>query len=80
MTAPGLGRHVNFTELIARVDAARRSVGWPIVVGVSGFAGSGKSTLARKLAGAVPDSVRMRGDDFLDPRRSHQRSTDWDGV
>lgn len=22
----------------------------------------------------------MRGDDFLDPVRSHQRSTDWDGV
>ena len=22
----------------------------------------------------------MRGDDFLDPSRSHRRSTDWDGV
>lgn len=24
--------------------------------------------------------VRMRGDDFLDPSRSHCRSGDWDGV
>lgn len=24
--------------------------------------------------------MRLRGDDFLDPVRSHQRSSDWDGV
>lgn len=64
-------------ELIAqRVDEHGR----PLVVGVSGYGGSGKSTLARELVALVPDSVRMRGDDFLDPARSHQRSTDWDGV
>lgn len=27
-----------------------------------------------------PGMVRMRGDDFLDPSRSHRRSPDWDGV
>lgn len=54
--------------------------GRPIVVGISGYAGSGKSTLARRLLTAVPGAVRMRGDDFLDPARSHRRSTDWDGV
>ena len=29
---------------------------------------------------ALPDAVRIRGDDFLDPERSHRRSPDWDGV
>lgn len=62
---------------IARRFAER---GRPIVVGISGYAGSGKSTLARRLLTVVPDAVRMRGDDFLDPSRSHRRSTDWDGV
>ncbi|WP_416393780.1 MULTISPECIES: uridine kinase family protein [unclassified Curtobacterium] len=52
----------------------------PIVVGISGFCGSGKSTLARGLVAALPDAVRLRGDDFLDPARSHRRSSDWDGV
>jgi uridine kinase len=51
-----------------------------VVVGISGFGGSGKSTLARWLVQSVPGSVRIRGDDFLDPDRSHQRSDDWDGV
>lgn len=51
-----------------------------IVVGVSGFAGSGKSTLTRELAASIKGSARIRGDDFLDPHRSHQRSSDWDGV
>ena len=50
------------------------------MVGVSGYAGAGKSTLARHLVAHVPGSVRMRGDDFLDPVRSHRRSGDWDGV
>lgn len=58
----------------------RQTTGHPIVVGVSGFGGSGKSTLARALVEQVPGAVRMRGDDFLDPVRSHQRSSDWDGV
>ncbi|WP_259346227.1 uridine kinase [Curtobacterium sp. ME26] len=52
----------------------------PLVIGISGYCGSGKSTLARGLVAALPDGVRMRGDDFLDPERSHRRSPDWDGV
>lgn len=51
-----------------------------VVVGVSGFAGSGKSTLARTLNASLEGSARIRGDDFLDPERSHQRSSDWDGM
>jgi len=52
----------------------------PVVVGISGYGGSGKSTLARGLVEVLPSAVRMRGDDFLDPVRSHRRSSDWDGV
>jgi uridine kinase len=52
----------------------------PLVVGISGYGGSGKSTLTRHLVDALPGSIRMRGDDFLDPKRSHVRSKDWDGV
>lgn len=62
------------------ISTARRQVGHPITVGISGFGGSGKSTLARSLTNCVEGSVRMRGDDFLDPTRSHRRSSDWDGV
>ena len=51
-----------------------------VVVGVSGFAGSGKSTLARNLNASIDRSARIRGDDFLDPVRSHQRSADWSGM
>lgn len=51
-----------------------------LVVGVSGFGGAGKSTLARELVTVAPHRVRVRGDDFLDPVRSHRRSADWDGV
>jgi uridine kinase len=51
-----------------------------LVVGVSGFGGSGKSTVARRLVSRIANSARLRGDDFLDPTRSHQRSDDWDGV
>lgn len=51
-----------------------------VLLGISGFGGSGKSTLARDLVAAIPGSVRIRGDDFLDPERSHRRSPDWDGV
>lgn len=50
------------------------------LVGISGFAGSGKSTLARQISESLSNSVRIRGDDFLDPARSHHRSPDWDGV
>ncbi len=66
--------------VIDLVAARRASAGHPIVVGISGYCGSGKSTLARSLAGNVPGAVRIRGDDFLDPERSHRRSADWDGV
>ncbi|MGU3411414.1 uridine kinase [Microbacterium sp. M1A1_1b] len=63
-----------------RVEATVARVARPVVVGVSGHCGSGKSTLTRQLVDLLPGSVRMRGDDFLDPVRSHQRSIDWDGV
>lgn len=51
-----------------------------LVVGISGYAGAGKSTLTRDLLLRIDGSARIRGDDFLDPERSHHRSTDWDGV
>lgn len=56
------------------------SLGRPIVVGISGYCGSGKSTLARRLTDTLPGAYRLRGDDFLDPKRSHLRSSNWDGV
>jgi uridine kinase len=62
------------------VDAVEALSGQRVVVGISGFGGSGKSTLARSLAASVPSSARIRGDDFLDPTRSHTRSEDWDGM
>ena len=71
---------MDLTELVARVHRRRQETGRPIVVGISGFGGAGKSTLARALVDALPDAVRMRGDDFLDPQRVHRRSADWDGV
>lgn len=67
-------------ELVALVGARHAELGRPIIVGISGYGGSGKSTLARALVEALPDAVRMRGDDFLDPVRVHRRSRDWDGV
>lgn len=51
-----------------------------VVVAITGFGGAGKSTLTKTLVEAIPGSVRLRGDDFLDPKRSHRRSQDWDGV
>ena len=68
-------------ELSAAIEVRRAERGGgPIVVGISGYGGAGKSTLARELLELVSGSVRMRGDDFLDPSRSHRRSADWDGV
>lgn len=67
-------------DLPQMIAEAREREGRPITVGISGYCGSGKSTLARGLVEAVPGSIRMRGDDFLDPARSHKRSPDWDGV
>ena len=66
--------------LAGLIEARAQERGHPIVVGVSGYCGSGKSTLVRRLVEQNPGWVRMRGDDFLDPVRSHQRSADWDGV
>lgn len=68
------------TGLIDLIAARRREADRPLVVGISGYCGSGKSTLARSLAKALMGAVRIRGDDFLDPARSHRRSSDWDGV
>lgn len=62
------------------VRAAIESVARPAVVAVSGYGGAGKSTLSRSIAEDVAGAVRLRGDDFLDPSRSHRRSGDWDGV
>lgn len=66
--------------ILEHLTSRRRTARHPLVVGISGYAGSGKSTLARYLAGSLPGAVRLRGDDFLDPSRSHQRSSDWDSV
>ena len=63
-----------------RIRGVAAEADHPVVVGISGYCGAGKSTLARELTDLVPGAVRMRGDDFLDPVRSHQRSNDWDGV
>lgn len=60
-------------ERIRRL-AAQRDV---VVVGIAGYGGSGKSTLARALMARLPDAARVRGDDFLDPVGSRERSDDW---
>jgi uridine kinase len=66
-------------DIVAAIEGLRAN-GDRIVVAISGYGGAGKSTLTRELVDVVPDSVRLRGDDFLDPARSHRRSNDWDGV
>lgn len=71
-----LSRNALITH-VARVVAAAEH---PLVLGITGHAGSGKSTLARDLVQQVEGAVRLRGDDFLDPSRSHHRSIDWAGV
>lgn len=70
----------SIAEVKSLIARRREDVGRPAVVGVSGYAGSGKSTLVRDVVEGEPRMVRMRGDDFLDPSRSHHRSRDWDGV
>jgi uridine kinase len=80
MASPPYARSMDQTALIRHIGARRLAASRPLVVGVSGYGGSGKSTLARLLAAALPGAVRLRGDDFLDPVRSHKRSVDWDGV
>lgn len=71
---------MELSDLSRVVEQCRGDAGRPVVVGVSGYGGAGKSTLARALVEALPDAVRLRGDDFLDPVRVHRRSADWDGV
>ena len=66
-------------DVVAAVERLLGELG-RVVVGISGFAGAGKSVLARQLVDTLDDAVRVRGDDFLDPPRVHQRSSDWDGV
>ncbi|PPF50022.1 phosphoglycerate transporter [Clavibacter michiganensis] len=67
-------------DLLDHISRRARETGHPLVIGISGYCGSGKSTLARELVAELPEAMRIRGDDFLDPVRSHGRSTDWDGV
>jgi uridine kinase len=68
-----------FADIVEAIELLRETSP-RVVVAITGFGGAGKSTLTKALVDAVPDSVRLRGDDFLDPERSHRRSTDWDGV
>ena len=77
MTDP---RTLDVDGLVARVEQVAVDAARPIVVGISGVGGAGKSTLARTLVARIDGAVRMRGDDFLSPWRSHERSADWDGV
>jgi len=70
---------VDLPHIVSEIER-RRAVSDRVVVAVTGYGGAGKSTLTRALVDVVPDSVRLRGDDFLDPERSHRRSSDWDGV
>ena len=71
---------MNDSELLDLIGQRHASLGRPVIVGISGYCGSGKSTLARRLTEMLPSAYRLRGDDFLDPERSHSRSADWDGV
>ena len=71
---------MDIERLTTLVSSWSAEVGRPITVGISGYCGSGKSTVARALTDGLADAVRIRGDDFLDPTRSHRRSVDWDGV
>jgi uridine kinase len=68
-----------FADIVEAIEQLR-ATSRRLMVAITGFGGAGKSTLSRALVDAVPDSVRLRGDDFLDPERSHRRSADWDGV
>lgn len=68
-----------FADIVDAIEQLR-ATSLRLVVAITGFGGAGKSTLSRALVDAVPDSVRLRGDDFLDPERSHRRSSGWDGV
>jgi uridine kinase len=70
---------VTVEDLSARIDHLRRAQA-RTVVAISGYGGAGKSTLAKALVAGGGGRARLRGDDFLDPERSHRRSTDWDGV
>ncbi len=69
----------DLSAVITAIEQARAELG-RVAVGVSGYAGAGKSVLTRALVEAVDDAVRVRGDEFLDPRRIVRRSADWDGV
>jgi uridine kinase len=77
--SPARGRPIGLAQIVDEVERMRAER-TNLIVAITGFGGAGKSTLTRSLVEALPDSVRLRGDDFLDPERSHRRSTDWDGV
>ena len=65
----------NVVEIVDAIDRSYEQLG-RVAIGVSGYAGAGKSVLGRQLVDVVDDAVRLRGDDFLDPRRVHRRSSD----
>jgi uridine kinase len=67
------------SDIVAEIERIRAELG-RVCVGVSGHAGAGKSVLAHKIVDATDDAARLRGDDFLDPIRAHQRSRDWDAL
>lgn len=67
-------------DLSRLIRETQSQLGRPLTVGISGYCGSGKSTLTRQLVRETSGAVRLRGDDFLDPSRSHFRSNDWDGM
>jgi uridine kinase len=69
----------DLSAVTTAIEQTRSELG-RVAVGVSGYAGAGKSVLTRALVEAVDDAIRVRGDEFLDPRRIVRRSADWDGV
>lgn len=67
-------------QLVKVIELHQHEINRPIVIGISGYCGGGKSSLAFALTQHLNKSISIRGDDFLNPEKSHFRSEDWDGV